>query len=182
MTKTPLTLLLAALLAPSLALAATLELPADANLEVQVIETLTLDQETPRRDDILLRPVANGQGSHQLPDHCVMVGDARLDGDRVRITTSSVTCIATDGGDSEIYSGEISAAGYDAEGSFGIPACQEGRCELPPEQSFELRLASDLSIEEQENPSEQINIQRRQANGAGVANPIPAEQPDPDQP
>ena len=181
MLKTPVTLLLATLLAPSLVLAATLELPADANLEVQVIDTLVLDQETPRRDDILLRPAANGQGTHQLPDHCVMVGDARLEGDRVRITTSSVTCIATHGGDSEIYSGEMSAAGYGADGSFGIPACQDGRCELTPEQTFELRLASGLSIEEQENPSEQINIQRRQANGAGVANPIPAERPNPDQ-
>lgn len=133
MLKTPVTLLLATLLAPSLVLAATLELPADANLEVQVIDTLVLDQETPRRDDILLRPAANGQGTHQLPDHCVMVGDARLEGDRVRITTSSVTCIATDGGDSEIYSGEMSAAGYGADGSFGIPACQDGRCELTPE-------------------------------------------------
>jgi hypothetical protein len=181
MTKTPAILLLAALLAPSLALAATLELPADARLEVQVIDRLVLDQETPRQDDILLRPVANGQGSHELPDHCVMVGEARLDGERIRLTTSSVTCIATDGGDSEIYSGEMSAAAYDTDGAFGIAACEEGRCELTPEHRFELRLAGELSIEEQENPAERINIQRRQAEGAGIANPIPAERPDPDQ-
>ncbi len=180
MSKTPATLLLAALLSPSLALAAALELPADTKLEVQVIDSLVLDQETPRRDAILLRPAARGEGTHRLPDHCIMVADASLDGDRIRITTDSVTCIDTDGGDSEIYSGEMSAAGYGTDGSFGIPACQDGRCELTPSQTFELRLASRLNIEQQENPSEQINIQRRQANGAGVANPIPAERPTPD--
>ena len=181
MTKTPSILLLAALFTPSLALAATLELPSDARLEVQVIESFTLDREASRRDDILLRPVANGQGTHELPSHCVMVGDARLDGERVRITTNSVTCIATDGGDSEIFSGELSAAAYEADGSFGIAACEEGRCEISPAHTFELRLASELAIEEQENPAERINIQRREAEGAGVANPIPAERPDPDQ-
>jgi len=179
MTKTPTLLLLAALLSPSLAMAATLELPADARLEVQVIDSITLDQDTPRLDDILLRPAANGQGTHELPSHCIMVGDARLEGERVRITTKSVTCIATDGGDSEIYSGEMSAAAFGADDSFGIAACEGARCEITPEDTFQLRLASDLSIEEQENQSERINIQRRQAEGAGVANPIPAERPDP---
>ncbi len=180
MTKTR-PLLLAALLAPSLALGATLELPADARLEVQVIDRLALDADNPRQDDILMRPVAEGSGTHQLPDHCVMVGDARLDGERIRLTTKTVTCVATQDADSEIYSGEMSAAAYDADGTFGIAACDGGRCELSPERGFELQLASDLVIEEQENPSEQINIERRQAEGEGVANPIPAEQPDPDQ-
>lgn len=181
MIKTPTTLLLAALLAPSLAFAATLELPADAYLEAQVIDRLVLDEETPRQDDILMRPVSEGYGSHQLPDHCVMVGDARLDGERIRLTTNAVTCIATDGSDSEIYSGEMSAAAYDSDGAFGIAACSDGRCELDPDHSFELRLASGLTIEQQENPSEQINVRRREADGSGVANPIPAERPDPDQ-
>ncbi|WP_416137280.1 hypothetical protein ACM26W_12290 [Halomonas sp. HK25] len=181
MNKTPTILLLAALLTPSLALAATLELPADARLEVQVIDSLTLDQEASRRDDILLRPVTNDQGSSELPSHCIMVGDALLDGERVRITTKSVTCIATDGSDSEIYTGELSAAAFGADGNFGIAACEGTRCEITPEHTFELRLASDLIIEEQENVSERINIQRRQSEGAGVANPIPAERPDPDQ-
>ncbi|MGJ7457574.1 hypothetical protein ACR80S_06065 [Halomonas sp. MA07-2] len=181
MTKTPAILLLAALFTPSLALAATLELPAEARLEVQVIDSLILDQDAPRLDDILLRPVVNGQGSHELPSHCIMVGDALIEGERVRITVKSVTCIATDGGDSEIYSGEMSAAAFGADDSFGIAACEGPRCEITPEHTFELRLASELSIEEQENLSERINIQRRQADGAGVANPIPAERPDPDQ-
>lgn len=178
MTKTP--LLLGLLLAPSLALADTLELPADARLEVQLVESLTLDADTPRQDDILLRPVANGSGSHQVPDYCVMVGGAQLDGERIRLTTSSITCIDTEGSDSHIYSGEISAAAYDNDGNFGIDACQDGLCKLSADYGFELQLASDLAIEEQANPSEQINIERRQAEGSGVANPIPAEQPDPD--
>ena len=173
MTKTP--LLLGLLLAPSLAFATTLELPVDARLEMQVVESLRLDAETPRQDDILLRPVADGSGSHQVPDYCVVVGDAQLDGERIRITTSSVTCIDTDGSDSHIYSGEISAAAYDSDGNFGIDACQDGRCELSPEHGFELQLASDLAIEEQANPSEQINLERRQAEGAGITEPSPAE-------
>ncbi|WP_300273956.1 hypothetical protein [Halomonas sp.] len=177
---TKISLLLGALLAPTLAFATTLELPADARLEVQVIEPLVLDAETPERDDVLLRPVADGSGSHQVPDYCVMVGDARLDGGRIRLTTDSITCIDAEAGDSHIYSGAISAAAYGSDGDFGIDACQDGRCELSPERGFELQLASDLAIEEQANPSEQINIERRQANGEGVANPIPADAPDPD--
>lgn len=181
MTKTPKTLLLAALMISPLAFGATLELPSDARIEVELIDTLVLDQEEPRRDNILLRPVADGRGTHQLPDHCVMTGDARLEGERLRVTTSSVTCIATDGGDSDIFSGEMSAAAYETDGSYGLDACQGGRCELTPAHGFELRLASDLVIEEQENPSAQINERRRQANGGGVANPIPSERPDPEQ-
>ncbi|MCA1768748.1 MAG: hypothetical protein LC652_01950 [Halomonas sp.] len=154
MTKTPTILLLAALFTPSLALAATLELPTDTRLDVQLIDSLLLNDNESRRDDILIRPAASAQGSLELPSHCVMVGDALIDGERVRITTKSVTCIATQGSDSEIYSGEISAAAYDADGSFGLAACEGSRCEITPEQIFELRLASDLIIEEQENTSE----------------------------
>lgn len=172
MIKTPKTLLLAALLMPSLAFGASLELPADARIEVQAIDSLTLDRDEPRRDDILMRPVADGRGSHQLPDHCVMIGDARLEGERLRVTTKAVTCIATDGADSDIYSGEMSSAAYEADGSYGVAVCQDGRCELAPDHGFELRLASDLVIEEQENPSAQINEQRRQADGAGATNPL----------
>nr|WP_298251098.1 hypothetical protein [uncultured Halomonas sp.] len=169
MTKTP--LLLGLLLAPSLAFADTLELPADARLEVQLVEPLTLGPDTPQQDDILLRPVADGSGSHQVPDYCVMVGGAQLDDERIRITTSSVTCIDAQGNDSHIYSGDISAAAYDSDGHFGIDACRDGLCELSPDHGFELQLASDLAIEEQENPSEQINIERRQAS---------SEQPEPE--
>ncbi|MFO8044901.1 MAG: hypothetical protein R6U30_03425 [Halomonas sp.] len=175
MTKTRTLLLLAALFTPSLALAATLELPAEAQLKVQVIDPLTLDENASRLDDILLRPATNGQGFQELPKHCVMVGDALIEDERVRITTKSVTCIATQGSDSEIYSGEISAAAYGADGGFGIAACEGSRCEITPEQTFELRLASDLIIEEQENTSEQINLQRRQVEGDEAADPLPTE-------
>ncbi|MFW6346681.1 MAG: hypothetical protein ACOC0M_10190 [Halomonas sp.] len=176
---TKISLLLGALLAPSLAFADTLELPTDARIEMQVIEPLVLDDDTPEREDVLLRPVADGGGTHQVPDHCVVVGEARLDGDRIRLTTDTITCIDAEADDSHIFSGEISAAAYE-EGDFGIDACQDGRCELSPDHGFELQLARDLAIEEEENPSEEINIERRQADGEGVANPVPAEAPDPD--
>ncbi|PMR79319.1 hypothetical protein C1H70_12880 [Halomonas urumqiensis] len=173
--------LFATLLVSPLALGETLELPADAEIEVQVIDRLVLDEAESRRDDILLKPVANGGGSHQLPDYCVMIGDAQRNDERLRLTASSITCIETEGSDSDIFSGEISAAAFGADGNFGLAACDSGRCELGPEQGFTLRLAEALAIEEQHNPSAQINEQRRQADGEGVANPIPAEQPDPEQ-
>ncbi|MGM0692584.1 MAG: hypothetical protein ACQEUN_04135 [Pseudomonadota bacterium] len=181
MIKTQASLLMAAMLAmPTLAMSDTLELPADATIDVQVIEVLTLTGQSAEHDNLILHPVADGDASHALPEHCVVIGDARIDGERIRLTTQSLTCIETDGSESEVYSGEISAAAYDADGKFGIAACQDGGCRLTPAQTFQLRLASDLAIEEQDNPAAEINEQRRQADGAGVANPIPAQAPDPD--
>jgi hypothetical protein len=166
---------------PVMALAATLTLPVDARVAVQVVDDLTLDANNTQRNDILLRPVSgSAEATHELPEYCVLVGDARQHGERVRISTKSLTCIETDGGDSEIYSGEISAAAYEADGSYGVAACEAGRCDLTSDHVFQLQLASELAIEPQENPSEQINIRRRQAEGTGVANPVPAERPDPD--
>jgi hypothetical protein len=167
---------------PSLALAETLALPDDTSVKVQVIEGLQLDQDTPRQDYIAMRPVADGSGSHQLPTFCVLIGDAMIDGERVRISTKALTCIETDDGDSEIYSGEIAASAYGADGSYGIGACEEGRCALGPDSGFELRLSSALAIEQQDNPSAHINEQRRQADGTGtgIANPVPADRPEPD--
>ncbi|MCG6656412.1 hypothetical protein HOP52_01285 [Halomonas campisalis] len=171
---------LALLILPTAATAATLTLPADARVAVQVIDDLLLGDDSDRRDDILMRPVSDdADATHELPEYCVLVGNARLDGERLRITASYLTCIEAEGGDSEIFSGEISAAAYEADGSYGVDACQEGRCELTPAHVFQLQLASELAIEEQENPAEQINIQRRQAEGTGVANPLPAERPTP---
>ena len=181
MIKTHASLLMAAALAmPTLAMSDTLALPADATIDVQVIDVLTLSAESAERDDLILHPVVNGDATHALPEYCVVIGDARLDGERIRLTTQSLTCIKTDGSESEIYSGEISAAAYDTDGKFGLAACQDGACRLTPAQTFQLRLASDLAIEQQDNPAAEINEQRRQAEGAGVANPIPAEAPDPD--
>ena len=156
---------LALLLIPLHASAGTLSLPKDATVAVQAVDSLTLAGGETRLDDILLRPAgAAAEASHELPEYCVLVGDARQDGDRLRITTKSLTCIETDGGDSDIYSGSLSAAAY----------------ELDADHVFHLKLASALEVEEQDNPSARINEQRRQANGAGIANPIPAERPDPD--
>ncbi|MGR2737629.1 hypothetical protein ACUY1T_04155 [Billgrantia sp. Q4P2] len=172
---------LAFLLLPLHALADTLTVPGDAVIAAQVIDELELQGESERHDDILLRPVSGiGDAVHELPEYCVVVGDARMDGDRLRITTKALTCIETDGGDSDIYSGEISAAAYELDGSYGLAVCETGHCKLSSDHVFHLKLASRLEIEEQDNPSARINEQRRQAEGAGVANPIPAERPDPD--
>ncbi|MDZ7852482.1 MAG: hypothetical protein U5L98_07495 [Halomonas sp.] len=181
MIKNYASLLMAAVLAmPTLAISDTLELPTDATIDVQVIDDVTLSAQTPEHDDLLIHPVAVGNASHTLPEYCVLIGDARIDGERIRLTTQSLTCIETDGSESEIYSGEISAAAYDSDGDFGIAACQNGICRLTPEQTFQLRLASELVIEQQDNPAARINEQRRQAEGEGVANPTPADTPDPD--
>ncbi|MEQ6917155.1 hypothetical protein [Halomonas aquatica] len=179
MIKTPASLLMVAALAvPSLAMSDTLELPADATVDVRIINALTLSTETPERDDLIIHPVAGGDASHTLPEYCVLVGNARLDGERIRLTTKALTCIETDGSESAIYSGEVSAGAYGADGDFGIPACQNGECRLTPQQTFQLRLASDLAIEQQDNPAAEINAQRRQ--GEGAAAPTPSETSDPD--
>lgn len=173
-------LLAAALMMPALAMSDTLELPADAILDAQLLTELTLSAQDAERSDLIILPVAEGEASHTLPEYCVLIGDARLSDDRIRLTADSLTCIETDGSESAIYSGEISAAAYETDGSYGIAACQNGECRLRPEQTFQLHLASELSIEQQQNPAAEINEQRRQAEGDGVANPIPAEAPDPD--
>lgn len=170
---------LAVLAIPLSASADTLALPDDATLAAQVIDDLDLEHAT-RRDDILLRPVHGIDASHQLPEYCVLVGDARQDGDRLRVSAKSLTCIETDADDSHIFNGEISAAAYELDGSYGLAVCNGGHCVLPSDHVFHLKLASRLEIEEQENPAARINEQRRRAEGAGVANPIPAERPDPE--
>lgn len=181
MIKPHASLLMAAMLAvPTMAMSDTLQLPADATVDAQLLDVLTLSTEAPERNDLIILPVAEGNASHSLPEYCVLIGNARLNGERVRLTTDSLTCIETDGSESEIYSGEISAAAYDTDGSFGIPACENGNCRLTPDRTFQLRLASDLEIEQQANPAARINEQRRQTDGDGVANPVPADAPDPD--
>ncbi|UYG06298.1 hypothetical protein [Halomonas sp. M4R1S46] len=164
MIKIPTLLLAAALVLPSLAMGDTLELPADARIEMEVVDDLVLDAQTPRRDDIVLRPVDGGDGSHRLPDYCVVIGDAQRDGERIRLTTHALTCIEAEGGDSEIYSGELTAGAYDNDGRFGIAACDGDQCRLAPGDSFLLTLTSPIRIEEQANPSAELNAERRQAN------------------
>ncbi|WP_346797872.1 hypothetical protein R5M92_03450 [Halomonas sp. Bachu 37] len=183
MIRTP-TLLIATLCAPLLAVplhaaADTLSLPADAKFGVEVVEQHTIDASNRELNEILLHPAMASGSTHELPEYCVLTADARLESDRVRISVDTITCIEAHDSDSAIFSDAISAAAYDAEGSYGIP-CEGGECTLAPGESFMLHLAEEVSIEEQENPSAQINAERRQANGEGVANPIPGERPDPE--
>lgn len=165
----PLALLLATTLVPSLAMSDTLELPADAEVEVQVIDTLTLDAATPRHDDIVLRPVAGSDARHRLPAYCVVVGDAQRDGERIRLTTKALTCVETAGSESKIYSGEFTAGAYGQDGSFGLGVCEADRCTLRPEHRFTLRLTRPIRIEQQANPSAELNAERRRADQAEEA-------------
>src|SRR5690554_2974892 len=162
--------------------AASLVLPNNATVMVQVVDSVVLSADDSRLNDLLLRPAGeHADTSHTLPEYCVIVANARPEGERLRISAQSLICIETDGGDSDIYSGEISAGAYELDDSYGLAVCAAGRCELDPEHNFMLKLASRLEIAEQDNPSARINEQRRQVEGEGIANPIPADRPDPDQ-
>lgn len=171
---------LAALLAtPLSASAATLSLPDDATVGVELVEAISFADGENRREGILLRPADISQASHTLPEYCVIVGDAQRDDDRVRITTHDVTCIETDDADSSIFSGELDASVYGGDGQYGL-SCNGAACKLASGHALTLTLTEPLDITEQDNPSARINEKRRQANGEGVANPIPAERPDPE--
>lgn len=180
--------LLAGLAMPVLAAEATLSLPTDARLDVQVIDRVTLDKNAPGRTDVLLRPVMREQSgaTHRLPDYCLITANAQIEDQRVRLTTQAVTCIEAEGDNREIFSGELSAAAYERDGGFGLDACterQNGECRhavIEPEHHFQLRVGRNTELSALENPSQEINERRRQADGEGVANPIPAERPDPD--
>lgn len=185
-TLSALTLFTIAMGLPLAVQADTLELPADAIVMAEVIDTTTLDVDSLSQSDVLLKPANGTNSEYGLPSHCLITADARLNGERIRLSTKSLTCIEASADDSEIFSGELSAAAYDLDGNFGVPACVDGsgrecqRAELVPGQSFQLHLEHELSLMAQENPSAQINERRRQANGEGVANPLPAERPDPE--
>lgn len=162
MFKPTILLMATALALPSLALGDTLSLPADARVAMALVDDLTLDAETPSRDSVVMHPVQSERASHRLPDYCVVTGDARRDGARLRLTTSALTCIETAGADSAIYTGEFTAGAYDTDGEFGLAACQDGRCRLTPDDVFLLTLTRPLSLEQQANPSAEINARRRQ--------------------
>ncbi|MFG6179001.1 hypothetical protein ACGTN6_17330 [Halomonas sp. THAF12] len=161
MIKTARLLLATSLLLPSLALGDTLSLPADARVEMALVDDLLLDADTPSRNDVVMRPVQGGKGSHHLPDYCVVTGDARREGQRIHITTHALTCIEAQGGESAIFTGELTAGAYDEDRDFGIAACQDGRCRLTPNDTFLLTLTRPLSVEQQANPSAEINERRR---------------------
>ncbi|MDP4556587.1 hypothetical protein Q9247_02690 [Halomonas meridiana] len=158
----------------------TLDLPSGAKVGVEVVEALTFNSSQSRYTDLLLHPKQASGTTHSLPEYCLLVANAQLNGDRIRITTQDATCIETHDAESAIYSGEFSASAYAEDGQYGL-ACNNGDCTLAPGESFVLTLDESIHIAAQDNPSAEINATRRQANGDGVANPIPGERPDPDQ-
>ena len=174
--------LLAALAMPALAAQDALSLPVDARVDVQVIDNVTLDRASPEQNNVLLRPVSQAQSSasHHLPTYCLITAHAQLTDDRVRLTTQSVTCIEAEDSQPHVFSGELSAAAYDRDGSFGLDACrqrQDGQCSLAmigPDHTFQLSLGRALQIEAQRNPSAEINEQRRHAEEQGEGNALPA--------
>lgn len=180
LTTTWFTVLAAPILAmPLYAAEETLSLPNNATIGVEFVEAIAFSEGETRKESILLRPSQYSEASHSLPEYCVLIGDAQLSDDRLRITAHDVTCIETDNADSAIFSGAISASAYDSDGEYGL-ACNDNPCSTPSGRDFLLTLSEALEIEAQDNPSAEINEQRRQANGDGVANPIPSERPDPE--
>ncbi|WP_192036777.1 hypothetical protein [Halomonas sp. YLGW01] len=163
-------LLAVGLILPNLAMGDTLRLPSEARIDVQVVDTLELDRTSPDRANVLLKPVVRQDDPPPLPAHCLITADARLVEDRMRLSANTLTCIEVMGDTREIFSGELSAAAFDANGDFGVNAtctasdergCQ--RAELRPAHAFQLELGQALSIEAQDNPSARLNEQRRQA-------------------
>lgn len=139
-----------------------LSLPAGASVEMALISPLKISEEKTSASNIIMHPVNQGIGSHSLPNYCVLTGDAQLDDDRLIITAKQMTCIKAEGADSAIFSGELSAAAYDADDSFGLPVCQDNRCTLTSTDSFTLTFSDAIDIEQQPNPSAEINAMRRQ--------------------
>lgn len=179
---------LAGLTLPVFAADATLDLPADTRIDVQVIDRVILDDSKAEMTDVLLRPVTQDQGAstQPLPPYCLITANARLNDRRIRLTTESVTCIDAEDDSPAIYSGELSAAAFENDGDFGLDICaneQDGQCTkavIEPEHHFQLNVGEGAHITAQENPSAEINRQRRKADGEGIANPPPADRPDPD--
>lgn len=184
MSLKPTPIWLTAIIAPLFALPlyaadSTLTLPNQSTVGVEVVEELSFESDQTRLDDILLHPAHADSASHSLPEYCVIIGTAQLNNERIRITTQNATCIETNNAESNIFSGEFVASAYADDGQYAIP-CEGSPCTLSPDQTFLLTLDEAVDIDEQENPSAELNKRRQQANGEGVANPIPREQPNPD--
>lgn len=173
---------------PMVSMGDTLRLSSDTLLDVHAIDEAELTRDAPEMADLLLQPLPVEGEREQLPEHCLITADARLDGERVRIVAKSLTCIDTQGEESEIYSGDFTASGMENDGSYGIDACTSAldgdcqRAELRPDHVFKMYVGETLSLEPQDNPGARINEQRRQADGEGIANPIPRQNPDPERP
>lgn len=163
---------------PLYAADAALTLPSGASVGVEVVEDHHFNDGSSRLNNILLHPIEVESATHALPEYCVLVANAQVSSNRIRMTTQDATCIETHGAESAIYSGAFSASAYAQDSQYGLP-CHGGTCTLSPGDSFLLTLDENVDISAQDNPSAEINAQRRQANGDGVANPIPAERPAP---
>ena len=158
---------------------ATFSLPNEATVGVEVVEELAFESSQARLNEILLHPTQAAGASHSLPEYCVIVGNAQLVDERIRVTTQEATCIETHDDDSDIFTGEFSASAYAEDGQYGI-ACEDTPCTLSPDQALLLTLDEPVEIKELDNPSEELNEQRRQVNGEGVDNPVPREEAVPD--
>lgn len=147
---------------PLFAADAALVLPERATVGVEFTENVTFAGGENSRDNILLRPNHDVDSSHQLPQYCVIIGDAVRSGERVRITAHDVTCIEAEDADSAIFSGEMDGGVYDTDGQYGL-TCEDSTCAFLPSKGFMLTLNETLEIEAQDNPSAEINAQRRLA-------------------
>lgn len=172
MIKTPAAILLAGLAMPAPA-QTTLSLPAEARVDVQAIDSIVVDRDTPKQVNVLLRPVEQESSSatHRLPDYCLITADARLVDAGMQLSTRTVTCIEAEGDDRTIFSGELSAAAFERDGSLGLDVCtasRDGQCVsalLAPAHVFQLSIGRDTELAALGNPAEQINEQRRRADG-----------------
>lgn len=158
---------------------ATFSLPNEATVGVEVVEELAFETSEARLNEILLHPTQTSGASHSLPEYCVIVGNAQLVEERIRVTTQEATCVETHDDDSDIFTGEFSASAYADDGQYGI-ACEDTPCTLSPGQTFLLTLDEPVEIKELDNPSAELNEQRRQVNGEGIDNPVPREEAVPD--
>ncbi|MGS2743399.1 hypothetical protein ACU6TU_07375 [Halomonas sp. LS-001] len=155
-------MLLPLMASSSFAADAKLTFPEQATVGVEFIEDVTFADGGSSFTNILLRPNHEASTSHQLPEYCVIIGDALRSGERVRITAHDVTCIEAENSESAIFSGEIDAGVYDTDGQYGLN-CEDTDCAFVQEHNFTLTLNKSLEIEAQNNPSAEINARRRQA-------------------
>lgn len=156
-----------------------LELPDQATVGLRLVSPVALSPAKPEHQGVIMTPSANRDASQTLPKHCVIVGDAQLNGSRVRVSTTAITCIETDQADSAIFTGEIDAAVYGSDGAYGLE-CQPSGCTLGTDTDFIMALDAPVQIQAQANPSAELNRQRREAEPRGGINPITGDRPTPD--
>ncbi|MHB0774410.1 hypothetical protein [Halomonas sp. WWR20] len=162
-----------------------MSLPADARIEVQAIDNVTLTADEPQKTNVLLRPASREGAAHSLPEYCLIMANASIDGARMRVVAHAVTCIDAEQDEPDIFSGHLTASAQERDGSYGLDVCENQREEscqravLQPAHHFQLVVSEDTQIPALENPSKQLNERRRHAEAEGTANPLPAERPEP---